>query len=315
MIVYNYISDDYKTIYYTNISNRIISVVIKVFECFTDTLIFSNELDLHPGFQFYTYMPQAWKNRKVLFLDRITNELLLPLWIDGSVSIKEIDKHGYIDKLFQAEKNSDLQLGIHATLSEHFIDRKYGDYVDVEKGDVVIDIGFNYGVFAIKSLYNGASKVFGFEPNKHVFEICNRVYDNQNLVEVFNFGVSNKNDKVLFKQGKSSLTSSIYGDVEDYETSYEVNTIVLTDFLFFHNIDKVDFLKIDCEGSEYDIFVSIPDSILSQIKKIHVEFHYNDGIKVNQLIEKLEKNNFEWKFDNDTNLTSSIGMIYAKQKL
>lgn len=315
MIVYNYISQDYKTIYYTNISNRVIPVIIKVFECFTDTLIFSNELDMHPGFQYYTYMPQAWKNRKVLFLDRFTNELLLPLWIDGVVSIKEIDKHGYVQKLFQSESNSDLQLGIHATLSEHFIDRKYGDYVDVEKGDVVIDIGFNYGVFAIKSLYNGASKIYGFEPNNHVYEICKQVYDNHNLIEVFNFGVSDKNDKVVFRQGKSSLTSSIYGDVEDYETSYEVNTIILTDFLFFHNIDKIDFLKVDCEGSEYDIFSSIPDSILSQIKKIHVEFHYNDGVKVNQIIQKLEKNNFEWKFDYDTNLTSTIGMIYAKQKI
>jgi hypothetical protein len=94
MIVYNFISDDLKTIHYTNVSNKIIPVTIEVYECFTDTMIFSNELDMEPNVQYYTYMPQAWKNRKVLIYNRENNQLLLPLWIDGLIAINEIDKFG-----------------------------------------------------------------------------------------------------------------------------------------------------------------------------------------------------------------------------
>lgn len=314
MIVYEYMSDDYKTIFYSNVSNFVIPIVVEVHETYTNSLIYSEEFEISPGYQYYTYIPQAWKNRKLLIFNRQTKQLLLPVWIDGILSIPEIDNFGYIKKLFDNESDSILQLGIHATLSEHFMDRKYKDYVDVEEGDIVVDIGFNYGVFAIKSLYNKASKIYGFEPSQKAYNVCKKIYTDKDKIELFNFAVGGNNGKVVFKQGKSSLTSSTYGDVEDFETSYEVDVIKLTDFLFFHKIDKIDFLKVDCEGSEYEIFDSIPDDIFSNIKKIHVEFHYNDGIKVFSLIDKLDRNNFEWIFDPDTNTNNVIGMIYAKNK-
>lgn len=314
MITYDGISEDYKTIFYSNVSYDTIQIIVKVYEITTNTLIFTNELDIISGYQYYTYIPQAWKNRKVIICERNTDKVLLPIWIDGNISIPEVDKFGYIKKLFEVETDTDLQLSIHATLSEHFMDSKYKDYVDVEEDDVVIDIGFNYGVFAIKSLYNKASKIYGFEPSQKAYNVCKKIYTDKDKIELFNFAVGGNNGKVVFKQGKSSLTSSTYGDVEDFETSYEVDVIKLTDFLFFHKIDKIDFLKVDCEGSEYEIFDSIPDDIFSNIKKIHVEFHYNDGIKVLSLIDKLDRNNFEWTFDPDTNTNNVIGMIYAKNK-
>lgn len=314
MVKFDYITDDNQRIYYSNISNRIISVVVEVYECFTDTLIFSNQLELHPNYQYLTFMPQAWKNRKVLIIDKDSNQILLPIWVDGKMSLKDIDKFGYIEKLLKIKKNVDHQEAIHSTLSEHFIHRTYGGYVDVEKGDVVIDIGFNFGVFCLRALNNGASKIYGFEPNIDVYKIGKQVYADITKVEIFNFAVGKKNEKVVFMQGKSSLISSTYGAVSDYEYSYEIDSINLPDFLFFRQIDKIDFLKIDCEGSEYDIFESIPDHIFSKIKKVHVEFHYNDGKKVEMLIEKLNRNNFEWRFDPDTTRESPIGMIYAKQK-
>lgn len=314
MIVLNRISEDYKTIYYKNVSDNIVPVLIKVYDSYSDTLIFSNKLDMVPNIEYYTYMPQAWRGRRVMIYNTTTNKLLLPLWIDGTIGISDIDKFGYIKSLFKEETNSDSQLAIHATLSEHFMDKKYGGYVDVEEGDVVIDIGFNYGVFTLRSLNNGASKVYGFEPNIDAYNISKNVYSDKEKVELFNFAIGGKNGKVKMVQSISSLTSSTFGNVEDYKTSYDVDCIKITDFMFFHKIKKVDFLKVDCEGSEYEIFESIPDEIFSTIKKIHVEYHYNDGEKVKPIIDKLNRNNFEWRFDNDSNENSVIGMIYAKQK-
>jgi len=313
MIVLNRISEDFKNIYYTNISDRNIFAIIKVYDCYTDTLIFSNELEMVPNVEYYTYMPQAWKGRRVMIYDSISNNLLLPLWIDGKVYVSDIDKFGYIKKLFEEERNQDKQLSIHATLSEHFMDKKYGGYVDVEEGDVVVDIGFNYGVFCLRALNNGASKVYGFEPNIDAYEVSQKVYTDKEKVQLFNFAVSDKKGILTFKQGLSSLTSSTYGDVEDFDKSYDVECINLIDFLYYYNIDRIDFLKVDCEGAEYEIFESIPDEIFSNIKRLHVEYHYNDGEKVKSIIDKLNRNNFEWRFDGDSNENSVIGMIYAKK--
>jgi hypothetical protein len=37
--------------------------------------------------------------------------------------------------------------------------------------------------------------------------------------------------------------------------------------------DRIDFLKIDCEGSEKSVIEGISDENLSKIKKISMEFH------------------------------------------
>jgi len=50
--------------------------------------------------------------------------------------------------------------------------------------------------------------------------------------------------------------------------------IVPIDFLFSQNIlEKIDFLKIDCEGAELDVIDGISDENLAKVSKIALEFH------------------------------------------
>jgi hypothetical protein len=59
-----------------------------------------------------------------------------------------------------------------------------------------------------------------------------------------------------------------------------------------NNIDYIDILKIDIEGSEYEILPSISDECYSKIRQITVEFHdFIDTelkIKTEEIINKLE---------------------------
>jgi FkbM family methyltransferase len=60
---------------------------------------------------------------------------------------------------------------------------------------------------------------------------------------------------------------------------------------------KIDFVKIDCEGCEYDIFQTITSSNLKQISKFVIETH-SDEIDT-YIFEKLIDHNFKvYKFDN-----------------
>ena len=60
------------------------------------------------------------------------------------------------------------------------------------------------------------------------------------------------------------------------------------------DLDRIDFLKMDCEGAEYSIFNSTADSIFDKITTISMEFHdLKDGdFTAEHIIEKLRKNNF-----------------------
>lgn len=312
MIIYRGTSENKTHIFYENVSNNTIPVTVRVYEGQTEGFIFENDLDMEPHVKYYTYVYPMWTNRKVMIYHRETNDLLAPFIIDGLKSFADIDEYRYLEKLFKIETDKLCQSGILGVIREHHFDRHYEDYCDVEFGDIVVDIGFNYGIFSLGALYKGASKIYGIEPNKYVYNIINDIYPEKNKVQIYNFAVSNKNEILTLKVGSDTLGSSIVGDVDDYKESYNVKCFNIYDFLNFHQINRIDFLKIDCEGAEYEIFDAIPDEYFKTIKKIHVEFHFNEGQKVLQLIDKLERNGFEWKYENNVNQFSEVGLIYAK---
>ncbi len=44
-----------------------------------------------------------------------------------------------------------------------------------------------------------------------------------------------------------------------------------------NNIDKIKLLKIDCEGSEYEILNNVNRSILNKVEYLFGEFHAKGG--------------------------------------
>ena len=75
-------------------------------------------------------------------------------------------------------------------------------------------------------------------------------------------------------------------------------------------LDKIDFLKIDCEGGEYEIIEHInKDFLQSKVDKIVLEYHHfkdEDKLRSKQLIDKLINCNFTVKIKGN--------MIYCKNK-
>jgi FkbM family methyltransferase len=56
-------------------------------------------------------------------------------------------------------------------------------------------------------------------------------------------------------------------------TGVEVETISLATLMERLGITKIDILKLDIEGAEFELFVSTPDDVLRRIGQITVEFH------------------------------------------
>ena len=54
---------------------------------------------------------------------------------------------------------------------------------------------------------------------------------------------------------------------------HNIETISLDDIIMENNITNIDILKIDIEGSEYDILTETSDEILNMCKQITIEFH------------------------------------------
>jgi hypothetical protein len=86
-----------------------------------------------------------------------------------------------------------------------------------------------------------------------------------------------------------------------------VETVDINTFINYYNIDKIDFLKVDCEGGELDLFEQIDKTFLSNnISKIAIEYHSNSiKLRVEQI---LTENNFTIE---DIVGSPEIGLMYA----
>ncbi|MCH8902451.1 MAG: FkbM family methyltransferase, partial [Bacteroidetes bacterium] len=71
-------------------------------------------------------------------------------------------------------------------------------------------------------------------------------------------------------------------------------------------LQKVDLLKLDCEGSEYEIIYNLPDSSMEKIIALVMETH--EGTKENQnhhaMCVYLRRKGFKVKSDNKSMIWS-----------
>ena len=66
------------------------------------------------------------------------------------------------------------------------------------------------------------------------------------------------------------------------------------DIIEDRGIDRIDFLKLDVEGAEYDILLNCPDEMLTKVRRIVMEYHEFDADKRNHedLVKRLNSQGF-----------------------
>jgi FkbM family methyltransferase len=157
-------------------------------------------------------------------------------------------------------------------IQEIFIDEVYNFYCN-EDNPVIIDCGSNIGLSIIyfKKLYPNA-QIIGFEPDKFIFKVLqnNLLQFSIKDAKLFDKAVWINEKPLLFKRNGS--VGGHLSDIEDNDTE-RVETVRLKDFLH----TKVDFLKIDIEGAEFEIIKDCEEK-LNNVSNIFIEyhsFHYN----------------------------------------
>ena len=141
---------------------------------------------------------------------------------------------------------------------------------DLNTESLVFDIGGYGGEWAGDIFSKYSCRIYIFEPvSKFVQNIKKRFDKNQKIV-TYNFGLGDKTEhaKININQNSSSLfrtTSKIF---------QKVKIIRAIDFLNENNISKVDLMKINIEGGEYDLLEDLIQSgQIKKIKNIQIQFH------------------------------------------
>ena len=183
---------------------------------------------------------------------------------------------------------------------EFFVDRCFDD-LRLENLDTVIDIGANVGLFA-KYMYSvNAKKVILVEANPYLRDSIEYHLDSDlSKSTIYMNPVYKEHTKIDFRFSKenSTIGSNVFDDnVGEYgqlNNLISCDTITIDDIYKENNYGRISLFKCDIEGGEYPIFESITDEQVGLVDRFMVEFHENTRGQINIILEKLEKNNFEY---------------------
>ena len=153
---------------------------------------------------------------------------------------------------------------------EVFIDDVYQKQFKVQEGDVVVDFGASVGPFTHLIKENNPSKVYCLEPHPETFEKLVENVSDENVVCI---------NKAVAASDRVITECSYFNETMLYtnkDIRQEISTISFKDFIEENNIEKIDFLKTDCEGGEYDIFNRENIGwIMKNVHRISGEWHLN----------------------------------------
>lgn len=203
-------------------------------------------------------------------------------------------------------------------VKETFLDEFYTRYgVPVQDGWKVVDIGAGVGDFSIYAAYGRPeTKVYAFEPFPGSFILLenNLVQNDMDNVLPFQQAVwGNAGELTLdVSVGEPLQFSSREVFVEQVKPEQVVvSAITLADVLAEQNLDRVDLLKLDCEGAEYEILMKTPLEVLTRVQRIVMEYHNVDSDHTHiQLIRFLESAGYSVSWEQNI-VHEDIGYLFA----
>lgn len=149
---------------------------------------------------------------------------------------------------------------------EIFEDKIYEKFYQVNEGDFIVDVGASTGPFLYSIFPKNPGRCIAIEPfrkNYPALEInCSKFQ-----VEIVKHAIGSEDSVEITWEGETEI----------------VKSISFSKFIRDYSLEKIDFLKIDCEGGEYEIFSEDNlDWITENVKYCVGEWHLsNSELKLN----------------------------------
>lgn len=200
------------------------------------------------------------------------------------------DKNYVLEDGFKVftDKNDDDDFFIYGFKKHNDIKKVIEQYV--KKGDVTIDIGANVGKISLllSKQVGDNGKVFSFEPEQTNYNTIQKNIEINNIknIQVIQKAVTDKTEQTFIEISHASTGHQIIS--KPNEKTKQIESISLDDY--FIN-QKIDFVKIDAEGSESKILKGMINLINSN-PEIKIAIEYNTNI-----LKQTNKDPIEYVLD------------------
>ncbi|MDB5079816.1 MAG: hypothetical protein JWP00_1740 [Chloroflexi bacterium] len=172
-------------------------------------------------------------------------------------------------------------------------------FLEIKPGGLVVDLGANAGGFSLfAATYLTHGKIVAVEAQGNLVELLEK-----------NVRANRLEERVVPLHG---IVGSETGVITTMRRNSDVSSDCFSvgDILAASGYDRIDFLKIDIEGSEFSLFEGDPD-FLNYTGQLAIEIHFDYG-DLKDIRTKLENKGFECRLSklNSPNMC----LLYARKR-
>ncbi len=217
-------------------------------------------------------LSNALLHSKELFKNRI---------IEHDKNYIEFTYKDHTFKFFDSAENSRAAYYICKEIFKGHYDIKN---LNISKNDVMIDIGAHVGMISIlyAKLYPELT-IYAFEPMPRNYKTLIKNIELNNVTNVIphNLAITKDGRDISMVIGLNNTggATQCLNNIhlgENHENA-EVSSLTLNEVFERYKVSTCKVLKVDCEGSEYEILLNT--NVLSSVENIIGEFHINDFLK------------------------------------
>ena len=204
---------------------------------------------------------------------------------DEIIQVEYIYRHGPGKKLIVKDKEIRYPgnlIDVYFTFWEIFVAYEYDTkFLNINKGGIIVDIGFNYGIFSLYAIDNfDPCKIYAVEPMPSCAKIGKRILNEQSILfDITECAITPENGTFFMDNYEEQSTcATVVGSnivTSNFIESQQIpiRGININDYLLTISEDEIELMKIDCEGGEEFLFDTITSSNLQRVKNYIIEYH------------------------------------------
>jgi FkbM family methyltransferase len=188
-------------------------------------------------------------------------------------------------------------------LDIHFAHPNYIFVNHLSSNSIVVDVGCaddpDFSEFVINKY---KCKSYGVDPTRKHFPSLDKVVQKYKGRFIhLPYAVTNMPGKLTFYESKVNASGSVKSDhvnvKNDDVVTYEVDAINIPQLKDMLGV-KIDFLKLDLEGAEYELLENVTRDDFKNIDQVFVEFHHHcidsrDFSDTKRIVAKVKALNFK----------------------
>jgi FkbM family methyltransferase len=169
--------------------------------------------------------------------------------------------------------------------------------IPISSDAVVVDLGGHIGAFAVRAARQARrGMIYSYEASNKNYTLLAKNIELNNLDNLYieNSAITNRRGEMfLYTPANNGILGSLLQITSSFAEKVQARTFA--DIISEHALERIDFLKVDVEGAEFDILLSCSDEIFAKIQRMIIEYHEFEGDKrsYQDLVNLLDSQGFQ----------------------